>query len=128
MIWAPRDRSRQPEHGHTIFLTEEWIFTQSSRQCLRRKYKKRNQEAHQQRYIHEEKIHQQQRDHRNLFAEASFLASQLSPQLNAEFGADYDPSAERDEFHKVQIEQFAFQAEEMMVEKNLDEETIHTPY
>ena len=62
-----------------------------------------------------------------------FLASQFSPQLNAEFGADYDASAERDEFHKVQIEQFAFQAgspKEIStlrnLEKNSDEETIHT--
>ena len=78
--------------------------------------RKRNQEAlHQQRDIHEEQIQQQKRDHqRNLRVEASFLASQLFSAVNAEFGADYDASAERDELHKVQIEQLAKQAEEMM--------------
>ena len=45
---------------------------------------------------------------------------------------EYDASAEKDEFHKVLMEQFAFQAEEKMeYERSLyfqeaDEEKIHT--
>ena len=56
---------------------------------------------------------QQQRDHqRNLRAEAVFMASQSSTQLHAEFRAECDASAEKDAFHKVQMEQFAFEVEE----------------
>ena len=64
---------------------------------VRRYYKKKNQEApHQQRDIHKELVRQQHReDQRNLRAEASFVASQFSTQLNAEFRSKYDASAEQ---------------------------------
>ena len=99
------------------FLDGDWTLTHNqvvsvSDEIIR----KGNQEAlHQQRDVHEEQKQQQKRDHqRNLCAEASFLACQLSPPLNAEFGPDYNTPAEKDEFQKVQIEQLAKPAEEMM--------------
>ena len=41
----------------------------------------------------------------NLLGEASFLAPQSSTQLHAAFRKEYDASAEKDEFHKVRVEE-----------------------
>ena len=83
---------------------------------LKRYFQNKNHETlHQQRDIHEEPTQQQQQHHqRNLRAEESLVASQSSMHENAEFQEEYDASAEKDEFHKVQMEQFAFQVEEKM--------------
>ena len=68
--------------------------------------KKIHEALHRQRSLHEEHLLQQPDDSQsNLRAEASVLASQSSTQLNAEIREmEYDTSAEKDEFHKIQME------------------------
>ena len=74
---------------------------------------------------------------RQLPAEASILAAQTSTQLNVR-KVEYDTSAEKDEFNRIQMQEFAIQAEEAfdaqdksslrkLVKKSDDVETFLVP-
>ena len=111
---APRNGSRQREHG--LSPREGWGPTENQIvRNLPRCYKKKNHEAlHQQRGFREEQLHQPQRDaQRNFRAEPSILAAQTSTQLISEFRArEHNTYPEKGEFHKIQMEKFAIQDEE----------------
>ena len=125
---APRDRLRQQGRGHRFSPREGW----SSRQQqivrkIRRHYKHKGHEAssYQQRSLHEEQLVYQQRDaQRNLRAELSMLAAQSSTQLNAGCHmVEYDSSVEKDELHRIQMEEFGRRGSQFKLRRQLMSKT-----
>ena len=112
------DTGRANESTDTDFLERSGMeHTESSRISDDVLGKKTHKALHHQRDIHQKQMQQQQRDSKsNLRAEASFTYLSFL-RSRTEFRTEYDASAEKDEFHEIQLEQLGFQAEEKMEHK-----------
>ena len=121
---VPRDRLRQRDHGHRFSPREGWSLNEKQiARNIRRYYKQKSHEA----------LHQQRSFSRRTVAAATKGFSKKSPcrsinagisvftQLIAEFQSiKRDTFAEKDEFKSIQMEKFAFQAEETIeAQRNL---------
>ena len=108
---APTDRLRQQEHKRR-FSPGEGLSSREKQivRNLRRHYEQEGHEAlHQQQRLSTEQIEKQQWEaERQLRAEATITAAQTSTQMNAEFRR----MAEKNEFNRIQRQEFAIQTEE----------------